>query len=189
LVDGTAAPATPSLKPSPAICSRPCTSNSPVACSGARVTTGARRVVGGLSCHPALTGPTGPHVRVLAASSCTGSAEGERLIFAAKACPPRKSLRKSVLKSPRSRNGFPKGGKVSEVLSTAMEHAARVGLIPSAPTGPGPKPRREQSQIVPFTPDEVLEVRLAAMAGRRQEDSFPAGRNVWLTCRPGGAFW
>jgi integrase len=58
------------------------------------------------------------------------------------------------------------GKKVSEVLSTALAHAARIGLIPSSPAALIPKPKPSPPEIVPFTPDEVLRIRLAAMGDR-----------------------
>ena len=56
--------------------------------------------------------------------------------------------------------------KVSEVLSTALEHAARVELIVRPPTAAIPKPRVEEAQISPFTPDEIKKVRRAAKGNR-----------------------
>jgi integrase len=66
------------------------------------------------------------------------------------------------------RDGISAGNakKVSEDLSTALEHAARVGMISTGPAAPVPKPRREEEEIVPFTADEVLNIRLAAMGNR-----------------------
>lgn len=61
--------------------------------------------------------------------------------------------------------------KVSEVLSTALEHAARVGLIASSPAGPVAKPRPPETEIIPFTPDEIRKIRTAA-AGHRLEALF-----------------
>jgi integrase len=56
--------------------------------------------------------------------------------------------------------------KVSEVLSTALEHAARIDLIRASPAAPIPKPKPAPAEIVPFTPDEIMRVRLAAMGNR-----------------------
>jgi integrase len=56
--------------------------------------------------------------------------------------------------------------KVSEVLSTALEHAARIGLLPANPAAPVPKPKPAAPAIMPFTPDEIMRIRLAAMGNR-----------------------
>ena len=56
--------------------------------------------------------------------------------------------------------------KVSEVLSTALEQAVGVGMIPFSPSAPVAKPKPAETEIVPFTPDEVKRV-LAATAGNR----------------------
>jgi integrase len=66
------------------------------------------------------------------------------------------------------RDGISAGNakKVSEVLSTALEHAVRVGLIPVSPAAPVAKPKLAEQQIVPFTPDEILNIRLAIIDHR-----------------------
>jgi site-specific recombinase XerD len=56
--------------------------------------------------------------------------------------------------------------KVSEVFSSAMEHAARVGLIPVSPAAPVAKPKPPETEINPFTPEEVRRIQEAA-AGHR----------------------
>jgi integrase len=61
--------------------------------------------------------------------------------------------------------------KVSEVLSTALEQAARVGMIPSSPAAPVAKPKPPETEIVPFTLDEVKAIRAAAK-GNRLEGLF-----------------
>jgi integrase len=61
--------------------------------------------------------------------------------------------------------------KVSEVLSTALEHAVRVELLSSSPAAQVPKPKAAPKEVLPFTPDEVLNIRLAVM-GHRLEALF-----------------
>jgi integrase len=61
--------------------------------------------------------------------------------------------------------------KVSEVLSTALEHAARVGVLTTNPAAPVPKPKAEGDEINPFTPDEVRRI-LAAATRHRLEALF-----------------
>jgi len=56
--------------------------------------------------------------------------------------------------------------KVSEVFSSALEHAVRVGLIPVSPAAPVAKPKPAETEIVPFTPEEIRKVQEAA-AGHR----------------------
>jgi integrase len=56
--------------------------------------------------------------------------------------------------------------KVAEVLATAMEQAAREGVLPAAPTRHARKPRVDSPPIEVFTDDEVKAV-LTAAAGRR----------------------
>jgi integrase len=56
--------------------------------------------------------------------------------------------------------------KVGEVLSTALEHAVLIGLIPVSPAAPVAKPHPAAQQIVPFTPDEILNIRLAIIDHR-----------------------
>jgi integrase len=72
-----------------------------------------------------------------------------------------------------SRDGVSNGNarKISEVLSTALEHAVRMGSIPANPVTPVAKPRPDQTNILPFTPEEILRIRLAAM-GHRLEALF-----------------
>jgi integrase len=66
--------------------------------------------------------------------------------------------------------GVSKGNakKVSEVLSTALQHAVRFGLIPSNPITPVPKPRPDETPILIFSPEEISRIRAAA-AGHRLE--------------------
>jgi integrase len=52
--------------------------------------------------------------------------------------------------------------KVSEVLSSALEHAARIGLIPFNPAAPIPKPKTAGEQIVPFDKSEVKRILMAS---------------------------
>jgi integrase len=61
--------------------------------------------------------------------------------------------------------------KVGEVLASALEHAARTGLIRSNPSSPITKPQPEEEEIVPFTPAEAKAV-LAAAEGLRLEALF-----------------
>jgi integrase len=61
--------------------------------------------------------------------------------------------------------------KVSEVFSTALEHAVRVGLLLSNPAASVAKPKSAGEEIIPFTPDEILQIRLAVM-GHRLEALF-----------------
>jgi integrase len=56
--------------------------------------------------------------------------------------------------------------KVSEVFSSAMEHAVRTEIIPVSPAAPVAKPKRLETEIVPFTPEEVRKIQEAA-AGHR----------------------
>src|SRR5262249_26086773 len=52
--------------------------------------------------------------------------------------------------------------KVSEVLSSALEHAARIGLIPFNPAAPIPKPKTDGELIVPFDKSEVKRILMAS---------------------------
>jgi integrase len=63
--------------------------------------------------------------------------------------------------------------KVSEVLSTALEHALGDDSLPlkKNPAALAAKPKPEAEEIVPFTPDEILRIRLAVM-GHRLEALF-----------------
>jgi integrase len=61
--------------------------------------------------------------------------------------------------------------KVSEILSTALEHAVRVEMVRSNPAASVPKPRAEGEEIVPFTREEIMRIRSAA-AGNRLEALF-----------------
>jgi integrase len=61
--------------------------------------------------------------------------------------------------------------KVSEVFSTALEHALRVGLVPINPADPVAKPRPDETEIVPFTADEIRQIK-DAVAGHRLEALF-----------------
>jgi integrase len=56
--------------------------------------------------------------------------------------------------------------KCSEVLSTAMEHAVRIRLLRWNPAAPVSKPKPAEVEILPFTPDEVMPIRLASMDHR-----------------------
>jgi integrase len=56
--------------------------------------------------------------------------------------------------------------KVSEVLSTALQHAVRIGGILVNPAAPVAKPRTEQKEIIPFTAEEVRRIRVAASGHR-----------------------
>jgi integrase len=71
------------------------------------------------------------------------------------------------------RDGVSNGNakKVSEVLSTALEHALRTGVVRANPAAPVAKPRPDEKPVVPFTPDEILRIRLGAM-GHRLEALF-----------------
>jgi integrase len=66
------------------------------------------------------------------------------------------------------RDGVSNGNakKVSEVLSTALEHALRTGILRANPAAPVAKPRPDERPVVPFTPDEIMRIRLAAMGHR-----------------------
>ena len=68
------------------------------------------------------------------------------------------------------RDGMSNGNakKVSEVLSTALEHAVRVGLLVVNPAAPVAKPKPAAVDIVPFTAEEIKRIRAAA-AGHRLE--------------------
>jgi integrase len=72
-----------------------------------------------------------------------------------------------------SRAGVSKGNakKVGEVLSTALEQAVRTGLIPVSPARPVAKPQPPEEEIIPFTPDEIRRIRVAA-ADQRLEAMF-----------------
>jgi integrase len=63
--------------------------------------------------------------------------------------------------------------KVSEVLSTALQHAVGDDSLPlkNNPGSLAAKPKPTPEQIVPFTPDEIMQIRLAAM-GHRLEALF-----------------
>jgi integrase len=61
--------------------------------------------------------------------------------------------------------------KVSEVLSTALEHSVRVGTLPVSPAASVPKPKAEPKAISPFTQEEILAILLAA-EGNRLEALF-----------------
>ena len=61
--------------------------------------------------------------------------------------------------------------KISEVLSSALEHAVRTEMLPSNPAASVAKPKSAPEEIVPFTPDEILQIRLAIM-GHRLEALF-----------------
>ncbi len=61
--------------------------------------------------------------------------------------------------------------KVGEVLSTALEQAVRVGLMPVNPAAPVAKPRPDETEIVPFTADEIRRI-MEAAAGHRLEALF-----------------
>jgi integrase len=61
--------------------------------------------------------------------------------------------------------------KVSEILSTALTHAGRVELIRHNPASRVPKPKAPVTEIVPFTPDEIVKIRKAA-TGHRLEAMF-----------------
>jgi integrase len=56
--------------------------------------------------------------------------------------------------------------KVSEVLSTALEHAVRVEMLPSNPAAPVAKPKTDGEEIVPFTQEEIDRICLAAAEHR-----------------------
>jgi integrase len=56
--------------------------------------------------------------------------------------------------------------KVSEVLSTALQHATRIGALLVNPAGPVAKPRPGAHEIVPFTPEEIGRIRAAAVGHR-----------------------
>jgi integrase len=56
--------------------------------------------------------------------------------------------------------------KVSEVFSSAMEHAVRTGLLSVSPAAPVAKPKPAEAEIVPFIPEEVRRIQEAA-AGHR----------------------
>jgi integrase len=72
-----------------------------------------------------------------------------------------------------SRGGVSNGNarKISEVLSTALKHALCMGIIPANPVTPVAKPRPDVKPILPFSPEEILRIRLAAM-GHRLEALF-----------------
>lgn len=55
---------------------------------------------------------------------------------------------------------------IAQVLSAAVRHAVRVGLIDRSPTDLVPRPRLEDKEIVAFTPDEVRTVFTAAASHR-----------------------
>jgi integrase len=73
------------------------------------------------------------------------------------------------------RNGMSGGNakKVSEVLSTALQHAVGDDSLPlkKNPAALAAKPKPEAEEIVPFTPDEIMRIRLAVM-GHRLEALF-----------------
>ena len=61
--------------------------------------------------------------------------------------------------------------KVSQVLSTALEHAGRTDLVVRNPAASIPKPRAPEVEIIPFMPPEIARIRKAA-AGHRLEALF-----------------
>jgi integrase len=55
--------------------------------------------------------------------------------------------------------------KISQVLSAAVRHAARVGLIKSSPTDVIHRPRVPRKEVQPFTPEEVRKILAATGPG------------------------
>jgi integrase len=56
--------------------------------------------------------------------------------------------------------------KVSEVLSSALEHAVSQGLIAGNPVRSATKPKPKPVEIKPFTPDEIKRIREASKGNR-----------------------
>jgi integrase len=56
--------------------------------------------------------------------------------------------------------------KVSEVFSSALEHAVRAGLLPVSPAAPVAKPKPAETEICPFTPEEIRRIQEAATGHR-----------------------
>src|SRR5262245_17625911 len=69
--------------------------------------------------------------------------------------------------------------KVSEVLSTALEHAVRLGMLRGNPASSAKKPRPDEQEIVPFTPEEVKAL-LKASEGHRLHALFALAAGPWM---------